>query len=315
VRAGAPGIAAKHNTPKPRAICSAGPHPRLLPLGEGDAIMPATPFTDLSRLAVHTMTNKPWSLRQCIDGYTRAGVKGISVWRNVLEPMGSREAGRMLRDAGMDVVALVRGGFFPAVESSNRTSALDDNRKAIDEAADIAATMVVLVCGAVPGMSLFEARKQIQQGIAAVLPHARARNVKLAIEPLHPMFAADRSAINTMSQAREICETLKDPLLGIACDVYHVWWDPALEKEIQLAGQQKTLFAFHICDWRVNTRDLLNDRGLMGEGCINLREIRGWVESAGFNGYNEVEIFSTERWAADQPQYVEQIKQAYMEHS
>jgi sugar phosphate isomerase/epimerase len=277
--------------------------------------MPATPLHDLSRCAIHTMTNKPWSLRQCIDGYTRAGIKGISVWRNVLEPMGSHEAGKMLRDAGMDVVALVRSGFFPADELSKRQSALDDNRKAIDQAADVGAKMVVLVCGAVPGMSLFEARKQIQDGIAAVLPHARARNVQLAIEPLHPMYAADRSAINRMAEARQICEALRDPLLGIACDVYHVWWDPDLENEIKLAGQQKTLFAFHICDWRVNTRDLLNDRGLMGEGCINLRQIRGWVESAGFRGYNEVEIFSTERWAVDQTQYVEQIKRAYMEHS
>jgi sugar phosphate isomerase/epimerase len=277
--------------------------------------MPAIPHTDLSRLAIHTMTNKPWSLLQCIDGYSRAGIKGISVWRNVLEPIGSREAAKMLRDAGMDVAALVRSGFFPAVESSKRQGALDDNRKAIDEAADIGAKMVVLVCGAVPGMSLFDARKQIEEGIASILPHAHTRNVKLAIEPLHPMYAADRSAINTMAQARQICESLRDPMLGIACDVYHVWWDPDLETEIKLAGQQKTLFAFHICDWRVNTRDLLNDRGLMGEGCINLRQIRGWVESAGFSGYNEVEIFSTERWATDQTQYVEQIKRAYMEHS
>lgn len=277
--------------------------------------MPAKPFTGTSKLAIHTMTNKPWSLQQCIEGYTRAGIKGISVWRNVLEPMGSRQAGKMLRDAGMDVVALVRSGFFPAFEASKRSAALDDNRKAIDEAADIGAKMVVLVSGAVPGMPLAEARRQIRDGIAAVLPHARERKIQLAIEPLHPMYAADRSAINRMAEAREICEALRDPLVGIACDVYHVWWDPDLESEIKLAGQQKTLFAFHICDWRVNTRDLLNDRGLMGEGCINLREIRAWVEAAGFAGYNEVEIFSTERWAGDQTQYVEQIKRAYIEHS
>jgi sugar phosphate isomerase/epimerase len=277
--------------------------------------MPAPAFIDLSRLAIHTMTNKPWSLRQCIDGYTKAGVKGISVWRNVLEPMGSREAGKILRDTGMDVVALVRCGFFPAFDESQRRAALDKNRKAIDEAADIGAKMVVLVCGAVPGMSLVEARRQIRDGIAAILPHARARGVQLAIEPLHPMYAADRSAINRMAEARQICQALRDPLLGIACDVYHVWWDPDLEQEIKLAGEQKTLFAFHLCDWRLNTRDLLNDRGLMGEGCINLREIRGWVEATGFRGYNEVEIFSTEHWAKNQAEYVEQIKRAYLEHS
>jgi len=277
--------------------------------------MAASAFTDLSRLAIHTMTNKPWSLRQCIDGYSRAGIRGISVWRNVLEPIGARQAGKMLRDAGMDVVALVRGGFFPAFEQSRRQAAIDDNRRAIDDAADIGAKMVVLVCGAVPGMPLSEARKQIHDGIATVLPHAEARKVRLAIEPLHPMYAADRSAINRMAEARQICESLRSPWLGIACDVYHVWWDPELQTEIELAGKQKTLFAFHICDWRVETRDLLNDRGLMGEGCIPLRQIRGWVEAAGFSGYNEVEIFSTQKWAMDQAEYVEQIKRAYLECS
>ncbi|WP_428939633.1 sugar phosphate isomerase/epimerase family protein [Fontivita pretiosa] len=277
--------------------------------------MTAQPLTDLSRLAIHTMTNKPWSLRQCIDGYSRAGIRGISVWRNVLEPIGARQAGQMLRDAGMDVVALVRGGFFPAFEQSKRQAAIDDNRRAIDDAAEIGAKMVVLVCGAVPGMPLPEARKQIHDGIATVLPHAEAREVQLAIEPLHPMYAADRSAINRMAEARQICQSLRSPWLGIACDVYHVWWDPDLQAEIELAGKQKTLFAFHICDWRVETRDLLNDRGLMGEGCIPLRQIRSWVEAAGFKGYNEVEIFSTEKWALDQAEYVEQIKRAYLECS
>ena len=274
--------------------------------------MPASALTDLSRLAIHTMTHKPWSLEQCIDRFTRAGVAGISVWRNVLQPMGSKAAGKMLRDSGLAVPALVRGGFFPAFEAPDRQKAIDENIRCIDEAADIGAEMVVLVCGAVPGMSLQDARKQIRDGIAAVLPHAAASKVKLAIEPLHPMFAADRSAVNTMGQAREICESIKNPWLGIACDVYHVWWDGDLENEIKLAGEQKTLFAFHICDWRVNTRDLLNDRGLMGEGCINIRQIRSWVEEAGFRGLNEVEIFSNERWASDQDEYLKQITAAYL---
>jgi len=224
------------------------------------------------------------------------------------------DACRFLNEFPRPVVALVRGGFFPAQQPAGRQKALDDNRQAIDEAAAIGAPMVVLVCGAVPGMPLEEARKQIRDGINELLPHAQASQVKLAIEPLHPMYAADRSAINTMRQARHLCETLRSPWLGIAVDVYHVWWDPFLESEIKLSGQQKTLFAFHICDWRVNTRDLLNDRGLMGEGCINIPQIRAWVEGAGFQGWNEVEIFSTERWATDQVQYVEQIKRAYLEH-
>lgn len=277
--------------------------------------MSAKKLIDCSRLAIHTMTNKPWTLAECIAGYGDAGVPGITVWRNVIEPLGIEGARKLLQSSGLDVVALVRGGFFPAVAAADRQKALDDNRTCIDEAAAIGADMVVLVCGAVPGMPLGEARKQIQEGIAALLPHAEANKIKLAIEPLHPMYAADRSAINTMGQARAICEALQHPLVGIAVDVYHVWWDPDLEDEIRKAGEQETLFAFHICDWRVDTRALLTDRGLMGDGCIHIPRIRGWVEEAGFTGYNEVEVFSTEKWCTCQRQYVEEIKTAYLAHS
>ena len=174
--------------------------------------------------------------------------------------------------------------------------------------------MVVLVPGAVPGLPLAEARKHVADGIAAMLPHAEHAKVKLAIEPLHPMYAADRSCINRMAEAREICEKLQHPLLGIAVDVYHIWWDPDLQHEIDLAGRQNTLFAFHVCDWRVETRHPLNDRGLMGDGCIDLRTIRGWVESAGFAGNIEVEVFSDQYWAMDQHQYVDRIASAYLRH-
>jgi sugar phosphate isomerase/epimerase len=275
--------------------------------------MPSPP-TDLSRLSIHTMTNKPWSLRQCIDGYTRAGIGGISVWRNVIEPIGAAEAARMLRDSPLKVVSLVRSGFFPSLDATQRQAAIDDNLRAIDDAATIGAEMVVLVCGAVPRLPLEESRKQIADGIARILPHAAERRVKLAIEPLHPMYAADRSAINRLAEARKLCEALPSPWLGIAADVYHIWWDPDLETELQLAGKSKTLFAFHLCDWRVNTRDLLNDRALMGDGCIPLPHIRGIVKDAGFAGFNEVEIFSAEWWASDQTSYLAQITESYLRH-
>ncbi len=276
--------------------------------------MPASDLTDLSRLAIHTQTNKPWTLEECLAGYSAAGVKGISVWRHVLEPMGALKAGEMIRAAGLESVALVRGGFFPAFEESDRQKSLDMNRECIDEAAAVGAPMVVLVCGAVPGMSLAEARKQIADGIEQVLPHAEQNDVVLAIEPLHPMYAGEKSAINRMAEAREVCEKLDSKHVGIAVDVYHVWWDPDLEEEIKLAGEGGLISAFHICDWRVPTRDLLTDRGLMGEGCIDVRRIRGWVEDAGFSGWNEVEVFSAEHWAEDQNEYVEKIKKAYLEH-
>jgi sugar phosphate isomerase/epimerase len=272
----------------------------------------ASPLTDLSRCAIHTQTNKSWSLRQCIDHYSEAGIKGISVWRNVLEKISLADAGKMLRDAGMSVPALVRGGFFVTKDGAGKAAAAAENQRCIEEAAAIGAEMIVLVVGAVPGISLPDARKQVAEGMAAMLPAAKAANVKLAIEPLHPMYAGDRSCINRMAEARNVCEQLKSPLVGIAVDVYHVWWDPDLEREIALAGQQKTLFGYHVCDWRPNTRHLLTDRGLMGEGCIDLRTIRGWVEATGFRGFNEVEIFSEEYWAMDQKAYLEKIRGAYL---
>jgi len=276
--------------------------------------MPTPLLTNLSRCAVHTQTTKPWSLAQCIDVYREAGITGISVWRDVIAPVGAAEAGRMLRDAGMTVPALVRGGFFAAADATARAAALDENRRCIDEAREVGAEMVVLVVGAVPGMPLAEARKQVTEGIAGVLGHAEGAGVKLAIEPLHPMYAADRSCINRMAEARRVCEQLQNPLVGIAVDVYHVWWDPDLEAEIALAGRQKTLFAFHVCDWRVNTRNLLTDRGLMGDGCIDIPTIRGWVERAGFDGFNEVEVFSEQYWAMDQREYLGRITRAYLTH-
>lgn len=277
--------------------------------------MPPQPLTNFSRLAIHTMTNKPWSLQQCIAHYTAAGIPAITVWRNVIDPIGAPTAAKLLRDSGLQVVSLARGGFFPAFQPAQRQAALDDNRHAIDHCATIGAPLLVLVCGAVPGLPLHDARSQIRDAIGQLLPYAQSHNVKLAIEPLHPMYAADRSAINTLAQARAICEYHKSPFLGIALDVYHTWWDPDLQSEIQLAAQQQTLLAYHISDWRPNTRDLLNDRGLMGQGCIPLKQIRSWIESAGFSGPHEVEIFSNELWASDQTLYLNQIKNAYLAHA
>lgn len=277
--------------------------------------MPASALNDLSRLAIHTMTHKPWSLAECIDAYRRRGIGALSVWRNVIEPIGINQAAKLVREAGVKVPALVRGGFFPGKTEQERRHALDINRTCIDEAAALGAEMVVLVVGAVPGMPLEEARKQVQDGLAKLLPYAEANHVKLAIEPLHPMYAGDKSCINRMAEARQICEAIKHSHLGIAVDVYHVWWDPDLQNEIRLAGEQKTLFAFHVCDWRLDTRHLLTDRGLMGDGCIDIRTIRGWVEAAGFAGFNEVEVFSEEYWAQDQAAYVDKIIAAYRQHT
>lgn len=269
---------------------------------------------DTSRLCIHTITTKPWPIETAIERFSAHGAAGMTVWRDALEGRNIAAAGRQIRDAGMEVVSLCRGGFFPAETESERQEALDDNRRAIDEAAALGAPLVVLVCGAVPGQPLDFGRGQIRDGVEAVLAHAEAAGVKLGVEPLHPMYADSRSAVNTMGQANDICAQIDSPFVGVVVDVYHLWWDPELEREIRRCGQMGKLFAFHVCDWRTPTEDLLLDRGLMGEGCIDILQIRGWVEEAGFDGYNEVEIFSNRYWAMDQEQFLERIVEAYTDH-
>ncbi len=268
---------------------------------------------DLRQLSIHTITNRPWPVERCIEAYAAAGVGGITLWRYNLEGRDAAAVGRRIREAGLGCTGLARGGFFPAASVAGRRAAVEENHRAIDEAAACGAPSLVLVCGALPGQALEESRKQVTEGIAACLDHARAAGVKLAIEPLHPMYADDRSAIVTTGQANEVCEALgSPPEVGIALDVYHTWWDAALEQEILRAGRAGRLLAYHVCDWRTPTEDLLNDRGLMGEGCIPLRKIRSWMETAGFHGFSECEIFSTRRWAQDQDDYLKQITAAFL---
>jgi sugar phosphate isomerase/epimerase len=263
----------------------------------------------LARLSIHTMTTKPWSLEQAVLHYARAGVRGITVWRQHLEPYGAARARRMLMGAGLTCTALCRGGFFPATDSAGRMAAIDDNRRAIADAAALGAPMLVLVCGAVPGLPLGEARRMIRDGIQAIEPEARAAGVVLAVEPLHPMYAADRSAITTLAEARRLCERVASPFVKIAYDVFHVWWDPDLEEET--ARCRDLIAGFHICDWRHPLRDPLNDRAIMGEGVIPITGIRQQVRGGGFAGWDEVEIFSDALWAKDQAEVLDRIVRAY----
>jgi sugar phosphate isomerase/epimerase len=277
---------------------------------------PAAPpaLGDLSRLCVHTMTTKPLSLEQAAEAYAGAGVKGITVWREALAGRSATRSGDLLRSHGLAVVASCRGGFFAHADETGRRTALDDNRIAIDEAAALGAPLLVLVCGAVPGQALERSREQIRAGIEAIIPHAERQGVRLAIEPLHPMYADSRSAINTLRQANDLAQAIGSESVGVAVDVYHVWWDPDLEHEIMRAGSMGKLLAFHVCDWKSPTEDLLLDRGLPGEGCIDVRRIRSWVDAAGFRGFHEVEIFSRRHWASDQQLYLSRIVQAYLAH-
>jgi sugar phosphate isomerase/epimerase len=213
------------------------------------------------------------------------------------------------------ICGAVRNIFFASISPAERMKALDENRRCVEEAAALGAPLIVLVCGADPRQSLDQSRAQIADAIGALLPYAASAGVKLAVEPLHPMYAADRSAINTLSQARSLCRSFNSPWLGIAVDVYHTWWDDRLEAEIAECGREGRLLALHICDWRAPTVDLLNDRALMGEGCIPVRQIRGWMEKAGFDGFSEVEIFSNRHWARDPDQFLRDIVAAYLAHA
>ena len=256
-------------------------------------IQPVTP----ERFSLNTATvREQWNLRDCIEGCLRHGIRGIAPWRDKLEDCGVKEAARMIADSGLVVTGLCRGGMFPAADEAGRQAALDDNRRAVDQAMEIGSSCLVLVVGGLPPGSkdIRGARAQVRDGIGALLEHARAVGMPLAIEPLHPMYAADRACVNTMKHANDLCDELGAGL-GIAVDVYHVWWDPDLEAEIGRAGAER-LLGFHLCDWLVPTTDLLLDRGMMGDGVIDLPRIRGWMETAGYAGFTEVEIFSAENW-------------------
>ena len=277
--------------------------------------MSASAISDLSKLCIHTITLKPWTIEQSARRFSEAGVAGITVWRDAITGRDIRETGKFLRSLNLEVVSLCRGGFFPAINKNDRETAIKENLKAIDEASELEAPMLVLVCGSAPGQSLSESREQIKQGIEACIAHAEKKGVKLTIEPLHPMYAGDRSAINTLEQANVLAEYFSSPSVGIAVDVYHLWWDPDLQNQVNRCGKNGNLSAFHICDWKTPTLDMLNDRGLMGEGCINIKEIRGWVENAGFKGYHEVEIFSTIHWQEDQDIFFDRIVDGYLQCS
>ncbi len=274
----------------------------------------ANQLADLSKLCMHTITTKPWEIEKSAEEFGKAGVGGISVWRDTLEGRDIARTGDMLRSNGLEIVSLVRGGFFPSIDSLNRKESIEDNRLAIDEAEALGCPMVVLVCGAEPRISLEKSRDQIRAGIDAILPYAENAGVKLAIEPLHPMYADTRSGINTMEQANDMAERFQSDYVGVAIDVYHLWWDPHLEHEIYRCGENDNIFGFHICDWLSPTVDMLNDRGLMGDGCIDIKQIREWVEGSGFDGFNEVEIFSNKYWDEDQHGFLDKIKYAYLNH-
>jgi sugar phosphate isomerase/epimerase len=238
-----------------------------------------------------------WNLREAVEACARHGIKAVDPWRDQVAALGLDESARVIKANGMRVSGYCRGGMFTAVNGAARLAAIDDNKCAIDEAATLGAECLVLVVGGLPKgtRAIDAARQMVAEGIAAVLPHARACRMPLAIEPLHPMYAGNRACVNTLAQALDLCDLLGDGT-GVAIDTYHVWWDPTLAAQIARAGANKRILAYHICDWLVPTRDMLTDRGMMGDGIIDLPRIRQWVQKAGYRGFTEVEIFSADNW-------------------
>ena len=258
-------------------------------------------------LSLNTATvRKQGNFVEIIDACARHGIRAIDPWRDQVASVGLDRAVRAVRDAGLELSGYCRGGMFVA-DAAHRIEVRDDNRRAIDEAKALGAPCVVLVAGGLPQYSrpgsaasrdIAAARTQVHDAIAEMMEYARQANMPLAIEPLHPAYAADRACVNTTRHALDICDTL-DPgrtgAIGVALDVYHIWWDPELMSQIARAGQDR-LLAFHVCDWLVPTRDILNDRGMMGDGVIDIRSVRSAVEAQGFAGYSEIEIFSNAWW-------------------
>jgi len=245
-------------------------------------------------------------LLKILDQCAEQGVRAISPWRDQVAAAGLAATSRAVRSHGLALSGYCRGGMFTYTDAPGHLAARADNRRAVDEAAELNAACLVLVVGGLPGAlagkaaytDIARARGQVEEGIAELMEYAKGAHLPIAIEPLHPMYAADRACINTLEQALDVCDRLdpgKTGALGVAVDVYHVWWDPKLREQIARAGKSR-LMAFHVCDWLTPTTDLLNDRGMMGDGVIDIPMIRGWVEAQGFAGYSEVEIFSQDNW-------------------
>ncbi|MBV9581782.1 MAG: sugar phosphate isomerase/epimerase [Chloroflexi bacterium] len=244
-----------------------------------------------------------------IDGCARAGIGWIGVWRDKLAQLGAVRTRSLLESAGVRASSLCRGGFFPAASESERQARIDDNRRAVDEAAEVGAPVLVLVGGPPASRDIDLARRQVEDGIAALMPYAEVRGVRLAIEPLHPMFAGDRSVVVTLGQANAMAARLASPVVGVAVDVYHVWWDPEVYAEIGRAAG--SIVGFHVSDWLAPPPDHLLGRGVMGDGLVEIRRLREAVDAARYAGPIEVEIFNQKVWDTPGDEVLGLIKDRY----
>ncbi|MET8512410.1 sugar phosphate isomerase/epimerase family protein [Streptomyces sp. NPDC005077] len=275
-------------------------------------------MTDLSRLSINQETIKQWSLPELTEGCVKAGIDKVGLWRAPVQEYGVERAAQLLADAGISVTSLCRGGFFTALDPAERARALDDNRAAIDEAAALSTDTLVLVSGGLPAGSrdLHGARERIAEALAELGPYAQEQGVRLAIEPLHPMFASDRCVVSTLSQALDIAERFPAEQVGVVVDTYHIWWDDQAAAQIARAGAGGRIHSFQLADWITPLpADVLVGRGQLGDGSVDFRAFREMVEATGFTGPIEVEIFNEGLWVRDGAEVLAEVAARYVEHA
>ncbi|WP_027415427.1 sugar phosphate isomerase/epimerase family protein [Aneurinibacillus terranovensis] len=269
-------------------------------------------LASFERLCLNQATTKKWSLQEAVEGCARAEIPWIGLWRDKIAEIGLKESRQFIRDAGLRVSSIISGGWFSASSAAERHKRLDDSRRAIEEVAELGAGVLVIVGGGVPDRDIDSARKWVAEGIEQLVPYAQSYGVKLGIEPLHPMYAAERSVVVTLAQANELAKRYRPDVVGVIVDVFHVWWDPDLYNQITLAGEH--ILGFHVSDWIVPTPDLLLGRGMIGDGVIELRRIRKALDAVGYQGPIEVEIFNQSIWDQPGDEVLAVIMERYLEH-
>ncbi|MET9020537.1 sugar phosphate isomerase/epimerase family protein [Actinopolymorpha sp. NPDC004070] len=277
-----------------------------------DSTTDSTVKPDLTRLSLNQKTTNSWDVAQAVAGCVRKGIPAIGLWREPVQDIGVERAAKLVRDAGLRVSSLCRGGFLTAAEPAARRRALDDNRLAVDEAAALGAPCLVLVVGGLPDGSrnLPAARERVAEAVAELAPYAGERGVRLALEPLHPMYCADRAVLSTLAQALDLAERFPIERVGVVVDTFHLWWDPAVFAQIARAGAR--IASFQVCDFNLPIpADALLARGMMGDGVIDFRPFREAVDAAGYTCDIEVEIFNADVWAADPDQVLTTMIQRY----
>ena len=283
---------------------------------------------DLSRLSLNTATTKHWTLAQAVDGTVRAGLGAIGLWRDRVAQAGLAEAAALVADAGLRVSSLCRGGFLTAADDAGARAALADNRAAVVEAATLGTSELIMVVGGLPAASapggpalrdgdrdLVAARQRVADRLGDLVPFAIEHGVRLVIEPLHPIFAADRAVVSTLKQALDLAAPHPARAVGVVVDTYHVWWDPELEAQIARAGAERRLASYQVCDWTLPlAADPLLSRGYMGDGYVDFASIGRWVTAAGYTGDVEVEIFNQEIWDTPGDEVLAIIADRYRRH-